>query len=65
MRLLYKLWCALVDRGANGGISGDDSRVIWRTKIYIDLSGVDDHTVRNLELVTAGGVVESNKGPLY
>ena len=57
VRLQHKLWSALVDRGANGGISGNDSQVIWRTETYIDLSGVDDHTIRNLELVTAGGVV--------
>ena len=30
----------------------------------IDLSGIDDHTVRNLPLVTAGGVVRSNRGDI-
>ena len=32
------------------------------TDRFIDLSGVDDHTVRNLEVVTAGATARSNKG---
>ena len=30
----------------------------------VDLSGIDDHTVRNLQLVTVGAVVNSNKGEI-
>ncbi len=30
----------------------------------IDLSGIDDHTVRNLELVQAGGVTQTPKGDI-
>ena len=30
----------------------------------IDLSGIDDHTVRNLELVTAGGVTQTPQGDI-
>jgi hypothetical protein len=54
----------LVDRGANKGIAGNNSRIIARTEKYIDLCGVDDHKVSNLELVTAGVVVMTQKGPL-
>ena len=65
IRRNYKsLWRGLVDRGANGGIAGLDSRVIQRTGRYIDLSGVDDHTVRNLEIVTAGATVDTHMGPI-
>ncbi len=53
---------ALVDRGANGGIAGKDTRVMDKTTRTIDLSGVDDHTVRNLEIVTAGAVVRTQLG---
>jgi hypothetical protein len=53
-----------VDRGANGGIVGNDSRVLARTGKYIDLCGVDDHKVDNLELVMAGAVVEMQRGPI-
>ena len=37
-------------------------RVIERTTRTINLSGIDDHTVRNLTIVTAGGVVRTHKG---
>ena len=37
-------------------------RVIERTIRTINLSGIDDHTVRNLTIVTAGGVVRTHKG---
>ncbi len=57
-----RLWASLIDRGANGGIAGTDTRVVSTTGRTIDLSGIDDHTVRNLPIVTAGGVVRSNKG---
>jgi hypothetical protein len=30
----------------------------------IDLSGIDDHTVRNLELVQAGGTTQTPKGDI-
>ena len=53
-------WAALVDRGANGGIAGRDTRVIEPLEDWIDLSGIDNHTVRNLRLVQAGGVVSSD-----
>ena len=55
-------WSALIDRGANGSIAGSDMKVISRTEKTIDLSGIDDHTVRNVPLVTAGGVVATPQG---
>ena len=61
---LHRLWRALVDRGANGTIIGRDMRVITTSEETINLSGVDDHTVRNLHLVSAGGVVETQRGPI-
>ena len=33
---------SLVDRGANGGIGGDDTRIIARTNQKVDLSGIAD-----------------------
>ena len=38
--------------------------VIERTDRTIDLSGIDDHTVANLPLVTAGAVVDTDRGPI-
>ena len=39
-----------------------DTRVIEDTGRTIDLSGIDNHTINNLRIVKAGGVVRSNKG---
>ena len=58
------LWQPLIDRVANGGISGNNSSKIAGAGTYIDLCGVDDHTISNLELVTAGATVESQVGPI-
>ncbi len=59
-----KPWIALVDRGANGGIAGKDMKVIDAGTVpkYLNLSGIDDHSVQNLKVVTAGAVVQSNIG---
>jgi hypothetical protein len=54
-------WSVLIDCGANSSIAGCGTRVIAQTDRSIDLSGIDNHTVRNLTLVTAGGVVATPK----
>jgi hypothetical protein len=58
------LWQALIDRGANGSISGNDSTKIAGTGTHIDLCSVDDYTVINLELVFAAATVESQVSPI-
>ena len=55
---------ALVDRGANGGIAGDDVRIIEKTLRHVDIQGIDNHQVNNIPIVTAGGVVQSQRGPV-
>ena len=57
---------SLVDRGANGGLAGNDVRVICKHNPprYIDVSGLDSHQVKDLEIITAGGVAPSQKGPV-
>ena len=45
-------WC-LVDRGANGCIIGSDMTIVSRTNKFIDLTGIEDHTVRELNIVHA------------
>ena len=64
VKLSSRLWASLIDRGANGGIAGTDTRVIQDTGRTIDLSGIDNHTINNLRIVKAGGVVRSNKGEI-
>ena len=53
---------ALVDRGANGGIAGNDVRIIGTTNRTVDVSGIDNHQMTNLRIVTAGGVVPTQHG---
>ena len=55
---------ALVDRGANGGIAGANLRVIARTDRTVDINGLDNHQVRDLHIVTAGGVTTTQRGPI-
>ena len=53
---------SLVDRGANGGIAGDDVRIIDRTHRSVDVRGIDNHQLTNIPIVTAGGVATSQHG---
>ena len=53
---------SLVDRGANGGLAGSDVRVLNSTMRKVDISGIDNHQVKGLDIVTAAGVIETQKG---
>src|SRR5688572_9177320 len=53
---------ALVDRGANGGIAGEDVRIIAKTGRQVDIQGIDNHCISDIPIVTAGGVVTTQKG---
>ena len=52
----------LVDRGANGCIIGSDMTLVERTDQFIDLTGIEDHTVRALNIVHAAFVAKSHLG---
>ena len=54
---------ALVDRGANGGIAGNTLRIISQSDRSVDINGIDNHQMKNLRVVTAGGVIETQRGP--
>jgi hypothetical protein len=53
---------ALVDRGANGCIGGEDIRVISRTGRIMDVQGIDDHQIVDMPIITAGAVVKTQQG---
>ena len=53
---------SLVDRGANGGIAGSDVRVIFKTNRVVDVRGLDNHELTNIDIGTVGGVVNTQKG---
>ena len=55
---------SLIDRGANGGLAGEDIRIIEKTTSTADVSGINDHTRQGLPIATVAGVVESHLGPI-
>ena len=52
----------LVDRGANGGLAGSDIRVIYKTHRKINISGIDNHEVNGLDVVTAATLLNTSLG---
>ena len=52
----------LVDRGANGGLAGSDMRVIYKTHRKISISGIDNHEVNGLDVVTAATLLNTSLG---
>ena len=55
---------SLIDRGANGGVGGEDTRVIeWDASgRTVDIEGVDSHRVTSIRLASCGGVGMTNHG---
>ena len=54
----------LVDRGANGGICGNDVRIINKTGWMVDAQGIDNHQVVDVPIVTGGAVAYTQRGPV-
>ena len=52
----------LVDRGANGGLAGSDMGVIQKTDRKINISGIDNHEVTGLDVVTAATLLNTSLG---
>ena len=55
---------ALIDRGANGGIIGNDACIIAETDRVVNIQGIWDHQVTDLKIASAGGMVGSLHGPV-
>ena len=54
---------SLVDRGANGRVSGIDVRVTeTHSDRKVEIHGVDNHHISVIPLVTAGGVTKTITG---
>ena len=53
---------SLVDRGANGGIAGNDCRVMFEHSQTVDVTGIDNHELTGMRIVDASAKVLSNKG---
>ena len=54
----------LIDRGANGGLAGADTRVIHTTPRKFNIVGIDDHELTGLNVVTAATLLDTQKGPI-
>ena len=52
----------LVDHGANGGLAGSDMHVINKTHRKINISGIDNHEVTGLDVVTAATLLNTSLG---
>ena len=55
---------ALVDRGANGGIAGEDCRVLLIHNKTVDVTGIDNHEVNGLKVVDIVAKVPTHAGPV-
>ncbi len=55
---------ALVDRGANGGVARTNVRLIFVTGRQVDVLGLDKHHIVDIPIVTAGGVMDTKRGPV-
>jgi hypothetical protein len=54
----------LIDIGANGGVAGDDMRIIFCTNCTVDIKGIDNNHVKDIGNGTVGGVVNTQNGPV-
>ena len=55
---------SLVDRGANGGIIGNDARPFFQHKRSVDVTGIARHELSGLPLCDAAAKLPSNRGPV-
>jgi hypothetical protein len=55
---------SLIDRGANGGVAGDDVRIIFRNNRTADIKGIENHHVNNIAIGTVEIVVQTQHGPV-
>ena len=54
----------MVNHGVNGGIARADCCVIEETSCCINVEGIDNHILADHPIITAGGVTNSNCGPI-
>ena len=52
----------MVDRGANGGIAGDDVHVVCLSDRVVNVTGIENHQMNDLRIGTFMGVAKSNYG---
>jgi hypothetical protein len=55
---------SLMDRGANSSVAGTDIRTILKTGCTVNIKGIDNHQCTNIDIGTAGGVIQTQKRPI-
>ena len=55
---------ALIDGGANGGMSGSDMRLVSETYQTADITGIGEKSINNLPVCTMAALITTNKGPI-
>ena len=53
---------SLIDRGANGGLAGSDVRILKRTGRTVSVTGIDNHELPGLDIVTCAALLHTNHG---
>jgi hypothetical protein len=53
---------SLIDRGAKGGVAGNDVPIIFTTPHTVVIKGKDNHQVPNDPIGTVGGDISSQHG---
>ena len=53
---------SLIDRGANGGLAGSDVRILERTGRTVSVTGIGNHELPGLDLVTCAALLHTNHG---
>ena len=53
---------SLIDRGANGGLAGSDVRILERTGRTVSVTGIDNHELPGLDIVTCDALLHTNHG---
>jgi hypothetical protein len=53
---------ALIDRGANGGVTGSDTWLIDKSLCSVHIQGIDDHMIKDVPIGTVGAVVNTQHG---
>ena len=53
---------SLIDRGANGGLAGSDVRILERTGRTVSVTGIGNHELPGLDIVTYAAHLHTNHG---
>ena len=53
---------SLIDRGANGGLAQSDVRILERTGRTVSVTGIDNHELPGLDIVTCAALLHTNPG---